>query len=236
MKFNKRTLAIIGGVALGMALLVMVIGIPVSKQTGNKHQNAISAAYDKDRAKLGACIDISLIAAGYTQQQSRAMQDALIAAGGGDGLMGGKATAAGFSTIIVQTYPDLKPFEEAFKRGFNESAGCRRDFTQLQDTLIELVELFRNWRDNPFTPAEWFGDYPNNKLEVKNSQNKFVYGQEAWALVTTIITNSGANKAYDNGGNYDPPPPFGPGSGTSPTPTPGASAPTPNVPVATPSR
>lgn len=215
---------IVGGIGVVVALLIIaLVGIPVSKQHGNKLEHALSAAYDKDRQKLGECIDIAMYAAGYTQQQAKSMENALIAAAGGEGLMGASASPAGFSAIVTKTFPNLKPFEDAFARGFNSTVGCRKEFTQLQSGLITQMQGFRDWKSSPFAPGTWFGDWPNEELEVKDpATNTFIYGKQAWAMVTTIITNGAANSAYTNGGNYNPQNPFNPGqNGGNATPVPG---------------
>jgi hypothetical protein len=233
---SKALILLIVGVLVG-GIAITAVSYFVSKKHGNNIEAELSAAYDKDRAKLGECIDIALTSAGYATEQSKAMQNALIAAAGGEGLMGASATPAGFSAIITKTFPNLQPYEAAFERGFNATVGCRKDFTQLQNKLIDQIKSFRQWMNNPFTPAVWFGDFPNDALEVKDpATNTFIYGKTAWAMVTTIITNGQANDAYKNGGNYNPGNPFAtPAPGTSPntgaTPgtqvSPGGNAPLP---------
>jgi hypothetical protein len=208
-KSRSKLIAIVAVVAALVIGLVVFIGAMKKTQAGYVQEHDLTSAYDKNRNKLSECIDIVVMAAGFTKEQAEQMNKALIAAHGGElagGLSSSSVTPAGFAAIITTAQPDLAQYSKAFERGYADSIGCRKDFTGFQSNLIGKAKTYKDWKSNPFNFSAWFKTWPSDELEANNGTD-VVKGAAALERITNIITTSGTRDAYKDG-TYNAPNPF----------------------------
>ena len=178
-------------VLIGAALFFIDNGVTNS---GNKQEAALSGQYDTNQAELSSCLQRIETAAGTTTQQTEAMTNALTAAVKGryEGLQSNQG--AMFSGM-VEDYPELAPYDDAFARAFNVIDGCQQDYQSTQSKLRDMVREYDAWRTGSWTVRQFGdGEFPSNNLKADGYT-----GESALVKMRALVVTSEASEAYETG-------------------------------------
>lgn len=222
---------LIGGavVLVILAIIAYVVGTSISvTNDGNKKEAALGAMYRSAQNELSDCLTKISGSANVAQAQSDAFTKAMtdVIKGRYDGR---EAQPGGMFSAIVENYPDLSGLNNAFARVQDVLIGCRTDFKNVQNRLLDQLREYDSWRTGSWTVRTFGGDYPSNNLVAQIGNDTSRRGQAALDQMNTIVTVEGVTDAY-RGGSMKPDAPFG-NSSTAPStlaPTPSTLAPTPS--------
>jgi hypothetical protein len=214
-----------GGGALAaiiIAVVVVVLGggwFLVSNSVtnaGNVKETQLNAQYLDNQNWLSDCLVKTNQAASITKAQTDAFDKAMtdVIKGRYDGR---SAQPGSMFSAIVENYPDMKGFNDAFNRAFNTVMGCRTDYRGMQSKLLDMLQKYDAWRTGSFTVRTFGGDYPSNNLVAQIGSDRSRKGQAALDQMYTIVTTKDTQDAYKNG-TMPTQDPFG-GSTPAATPT-----------------
>ncbi|MCA9308884.1 hypothetical protein KC973_00750 [Candidatus Saccharibacteria bacterium] len=192
---------IFGGIAV--LVFLSIIGVLIVKNgvvnERNTQEKGLNSMYLSAQNELSSCLDKSKQAANVTTAEADKLEDALSEAikGRYEGETTAQSTPGALFSAIVEDYPELDTFDNAFSRAFTVIVGCRENYKNVQNQLLDKLQSYESWRTGSFT-SRTFANAPSGNLEARIG-NKKVTGQEALDQMFTIVLVQDAINAYETG-------------------------------------
>lgn len=196
---------VIGGVLLILLITILsVYGTINSARAGAiTRENAIVAQYGDNKAELSKNILIINETLGIADRQSEALNEILADAVTGryDGELQ-PGTGGTMFSAIAEAYPDLTATAESYQKVQDAISSQRESFKKQQSKLLDMIRNYKDW-----TKADLFrswvldtfiGGTPTQNLEIQHNGQP-LRGQAALDQISTIITTSDAEDAYNTG-------------------------------------
>jgi hypothetical protein len=184
-----------------VALWAFMTWNSVRKEGNYQEQFVLAPAYKAAQTDLDTCVNNTMIAANIADKESTAFKEALT------DIVRGRYNAESNSgtafSAVVEDYPDMKGFHEAFDRVFKQAIGCRDNFKTTQDRLQEKVAKFKTWCNGDLTVII-FGSFPNDLLEINTATGK-VTGQAALDQMGRPVLSKGTITSFDTGEREETP-------------------------------
>ena len=200
LNFTKRTIVAVS--AVGGVPLLLVVGLLVKNSAINERnvqESGLNSMYLTAQNELSSCLDKSKQAANITKAQAATMTDALtdVIKGRYSESSTAKPTSGAMFSAIVEDYPDMKPYADAFASAYSVIIGCREDYKNVQNQLLSRLASYEAWRTGSLT-ARTFANAPSDQLQARIGTQK-VIGQEALDQMFLIVIVKDTIEAYESG-------------------------------------
>lgn len=192
MEFITKNIKWLAPLAVAALAAIWVISSFVGiRNTGVEKEAGLNAQYKVNQNSLSTCLVKIADSANLTKAESEQLRGALEDAVKGR-YDGRTANPGQMFSAIVENYPDLKVFDEAFKRAYATIIGCRSDYQGDQNKLTDMIRDFDSWRQK--WPTAWFTDTPSARLEAGDR-----HGADALVQMKRLVLTSGTQQAYESG-------------------------------------
>ena len=161
---------------------------------GNKLENGLNEQYPVTQNELSTCLIKIGDAANLTKAETQTMKDALTEAIKGR-YEGRSANPGQMFSAIVEDYPDLKVFDDAFQRAYHTIIGCRTDYQKAQNKLFNQLKVYDNFQTDSF----WRRRFAQNRYPSELLRADKLKGEAAYEQMRTMILTADTREAYRTG-------------------------------------
>lgn len=181
---------VIGGIVLVLIITALSYFVSAFNTRVDKEQG-LNGQYKDNQNELSACLTKITDSANLTNAQVEAMTEALVEAIKGR-YDGRTASPGSMFSAIIEDYPNLQPFDDAFERAFVVIIGCREDYKNVQSKLIDMIRDYDAWRLK--FPRRLLIGNPSDELRADDLR-----GEMALEQMRRLVLVKEALDAYEDG-------------------------------------